>query len=79
MVEKKSFTQLSLTQRQRLIELRAQGSTLKAVPNPVIEATAFFLRKKPKRMRQWNNLRYLMMKRIDKNRVRLGLKPIHFQ
>ena len=73
-----AFKDLSATLQKRLIELRAQGSTLKGSSNGEKEATLFFHRKKPKTTNQWRNQRYFAMIRIDAARKKLGLAPIHF-
>ena len=71
------FSSLPEKLRKRLLELRAQGSTLKGLDGER-EAAEFFDRKRPKPLRTWENMRYYLMVRIDSARKKLGLEPIHF-
>jgi hypothetical protein len=72
-----SFADLPASLQKRLLELRATGSTLKGLDGEK-EALSFFSRKGVKNQRQWNNMRYYLMLRIDKARKSHGLLPIHF-
>lgn len=74
---KKTFDELPETLRNKIIALKTAHATLKGKPDPNAEAWSFVRGKQPKTRKQWNFIPYILMKRIDRNREKMGLSPIY--
>jgi hypothetical protein len=74
----RTFESLTPNFRAKLLGLLEAKYTLKGSREPGVRASEFMVRKKPKSYEQWQTIRYLTMVSIDRQRVKLGLAPVHF-
>jgi hypothetical protein len=74
----RTFESLTPNFRSKLINLLEVKYTFKGSRHPRKRAREFIARKKPKSYEQWQTIVYMTMLSIDRQRVKLGLAPIHF-
>lgn len=75
--ERLSFKELGEPTRKKLLDLRISSSILKGVKNPEKEAEEFFNFKNTRK--GWRYIRFYLLKRVDRYRIKNGLEPIHFK
>jgi hypothetical protein len=74
----REFNSLPPKFQEKMIALLEAKFALKGETNPKKRALRFLAGKKPKQYRQWQTINFLSMQSIDRHRVKLGLKKIHF-